>query len=56
MVGQEGVAGRIDVFAAALFGRMTVDDVYHLDLAYSPPFGPVYDPVIEICGRAGLEL
>jgi len=56
MVGKEGVAGRIDVFAAALFSRMTVDDIYNLDLAYAPPYGPVYDPVIEICGRAGLEL
>lgn len=56
MVGQEGVAGRIDVFAAALFNRMTVDEIYHLDLAYAPPYGPVYDPVIEICGRASLEL
>lgn len=56
MVGEEGVAGRIDVFAAALHGRLTVDDVYHLDLPYSPPYGPVYDPVIDICGRASLEL
>jgi NADPH-dependent 2,4-dienoyl-CoA reductase/sulfur reductase-like enzyme len=56
MVWKEGVSGRIDVFATALFGRMTVDDVYNLDLAYAPPFGPVYDPVIEICGRAALEL
>ena len=56
MLGREGVAGRIDVFATALFGKMTVDEVYNLDLAYAPPFGPVYDPVIDICGRAGLEL
>ena len=56
MVGREGVSGRIDVFAAALFARMTVDDVYNLDLAYAPPYGPVYDPVIEICGRAAIEL
>ena len=56
MVGKEGVSGRIDVFAAALFSRMTVDDVYNLDLAYAPPYGPVYDPIIEICGRAALEL
>ena len=56
MLGKEGVAGRIDVFASALFGRMTVEEIYNLDLAYAPPYGPVYDPVIEICGRAGLEL
>ena len=56
MIGREGVAGRIDVFAAALFRRMTVDEIYNLDLAYAPPYGPVYDPVIDICGKAGLEL
>jgi len=56
MVGKEEIVGRIDVFAAALFGQMTVRDLYNLDTAYAPPFGPVYDPVIEICGRADLEL
>jgi NADPH-dependent 2,4-dienoyl-CoA reductase/sulfur reductase-like enzyme len=56
ILGQEGVAGRIDVLATALFQHMTVDEVYHLDLAYAPPFGPVYDPVIAVCGKAGLEL
>ena len=56
MLGREGVAGRIDVFATALFNRMSVDEIYDLDLAYAPPYGPVYDPVIEICGRAMLEL
>jgi NADPH-dependent 2,4-dienoyl-CoA reductase/sulfur reductase-like enzyme len=56
MLGQEGVAGRIDVFATALFNRMTVQQIYDLDLAYAPPFGPVYDPVIDICGRAAVAL
>ncbi len=56
MLGVEGVAGRIDLFAAALCRRLTVQEVYDLDLAYAPPFGPVYDPVLEICGRAAVEL
>lgn len=56
MVGREGIAGRIDVLAAALFSRMTVQEIYDLDLAYAPPFGPVYDPIIDVCGRAALEL
>jgi hypothetical protein len=56
MVGREGVAGRIDVSAGPLFNRMTVDDICNLDLAYAPPYGAVYDPVIDICGRGGLEL
>jgi len=46
MAGSEGVAKRIDVFAAALHARMTVDEVAFLDLAYAPPFAPVWDPVL----------
>ena len=30
---------------------MTVDEIYNLDLAYAPPYGPVYDPVIDNCGQ-----
>ncbi|MGY8824654.1 MAG: FAD-dependent oxidoreductase [Candidatus Latescibacterota bacterium] len=56
MVGEEGVGGRIDVLATALFARMSVDEIQHLDLAYAPPFGPVYDAIIDICGKAALEL
>lgn len=37
---------RIDVYACAISNRMTVDQVFDLDLAYAPPFSPVYDPVL----------
>ena len=56
MVGEEGVVGRIDALATALFARMTVDEVHNLDLAYAPPFGSVYDAIIDVCGKAALEL
>lgn len=46
MVGREGVAGRIDTLATALHAGMTVEQVEGLDLAYAPPFAPVYDPVL----------
>ncbi len=46
MAGREGVAKRIDVFAAAITAGMTVSQVENLDLGYSPPFAPVYDPVL----------
>ena len=51
MVGEEGVVGRIDALATALFARMTVDEVHNLDLAYAPPFGPIYDAIIDVCGK-----
>jgi NADPH-dependent 2,4-dienoyl-CoA reductase/sulfur reductase-like enzyme len=46
MVGREGVAKRIDSVATALHAGMTVAEVETLDLAYAPPFSPVWDPVL----------
>ncbi len=46
MVGQEGVAHRIDTLAACLYGRMDISDVARLDLGYAPPFATVWDPIL----------
>jgi len=46
IVGREGAAKRIDVFATALWNEMTVDDLLNVDLSYAPPFSPVWDPVL----------
>ncbi|MGA2271621.1 MAG: FAD-dependent oxidoreductase [Bryobacteraceae bacterium] len=46
VIGEEGAAGRINVIAAALQSRLRVDDFEQLDLAYSPPFSPVWDPLL----------
>jgi CoA-dependent NAD(P)H sulfur oxidoreductase len=56
MVGREGAAQRIDVFATALQAGMTVGDLAALDLAYAPPYSPVYDPILiaaESAARCG---
>lgn len=45
IVGLENAGKRIDVIAAAVTAGLTVDDVVNLDLAYAPPFGPLWDPV-----------
>lgn len=45
-VGPRGVDKRIDVFATALLGKMTLEDLEDLDLAYAPPFGSAKDPAI----------
>jgi len=39
-------AKRIDILATALQAGMRVDDMLNLDLAYAPPFSPVWDPVL----------
>jgi len=47
MVGREGVAQRIDVYAAALHANLKIEELNHLDLAYAPPFAPTIDPIIR---------
>jgi len=43
--GHAGVEKRIDVLATALHGRMTVQDLTELDLAYAPPYSSANDPI-----------
>ena len=45
IVGGAGSAKRIDTLATAITASMTVEDLVHLDLGYSPPFSPVWDPI-----------
>jgi hypothetical protein len=47
MVGRYGaeVSKRIDVLAAAILNRMTVEELNHLDLSYTPPLSSPWDPV-----------
>ncbi len=46
MVGTDQVAHRINAVAVALQARMTVAEFSQGDLAYAPPFGPTWDPVL----------
>ncbi|MFW5963823.1 MAG: FAD-dependent oxidoreductase [Natronomonas sp.] len=45
LVGREGVK-RIDTVATALAAEMTVAELQNADLAYAPPFSPVWDPML----------
>lgn len=44
LVGIEGAVHRINALAVALHQHMTVEAFSQCDLAYAPPFGPVWDP------------
>lgn len=46
IVGFEGVDKRIDVFAAAITFKAEAKDLFHLDLAYAPPYSTARDPVM----------
>jgi len=51
MVGREGVAHRINAPAVALHARMTVEEFGESDLAYAPPFGPTWDPMLTTANQ-----
>ncbi len=46
IVGYDGVDKRIDVFVTAISFKANVEDLFHLDLAYAPPFSTTKDPVM----------
>ena len=45
IIGFAGVDKRIDVFVTAMTAGLKVSDLFHLDLAYAPPFATTKDPV-----------
>ena len=45
IIGEEGVDKRIDVFATLITYKAKVDELFHLDLAYAPPFSTTKDPI-----------
>jgi NADPH-dependent 2,4-dienoyl-CoA reductase/sulfur reductase-like enzyme len=56
IVGVEGAAKRIDVFATALHAGFGVAEMINLDLSYAPPYSSVWDPVHLAVRRAEAAL
>jgi pyruvate/2-oxoglutarate dehydrogenase complex dihydrolipoamide dehydrogenase (E3) component len=54
IVGQRGAGKRIDVVATAVTYGLTLQQLVDADLAYAPPFSPVWDPV-QTAARAALQ-
>ena len=52
--GEVGVEKRIDVLATALHGKMTLEDLSELDLAYAPPYSSANDP-LNLAAFVGLN-
>jgi NADPH-dependent 2,4-dienoyl-CoA reductase/sulfur reductase-like enzyme len=51
MVGKEGAAHRINSAAVALHAGMTVEEFAQADMAYAPPFSPVWDPLLTAANQ-----
>jgi hypothetical protein len=45
-VGYGEASKRIDVAATAITAGMRVDELAQIDLAYSPPYGNLWDPLL----------
>ncbi|MGM0496101.1 MAG: CoA-disulfide reductase [Bacillota bacterium] len=45
IVGEKGVSSRINIMALAITKGLTAKEFSGLDLAYAPPFSPVWDPL-----------
>ena len=45
IIGPQGVDKRIDVFASTITLGVTAEDLFHMDLAYAPPFSTTKDPL-----------
>ncbi len=54
IIGKGGTAMRLDTLVAAVSTGMTLDDLYSLDMAYAPPFAPVWDPLL-IAAKTGMR-
>ncbi len=56
LIGEEGAALRANTLAAAIRHRLTVDEVSQLDLVYTPPFAPLWDPILVAANQAKKRL
>jgi pyruvate/2-oxoglutarate dehydrogenase complex dihydrolipoamide dehydrogenase (E3) component len=56
VIGEDESSGRINVIASALQSRMKVEEFEGLDLAYSPPFATVWDPLLIAAQQLVKEL
>lgn len=56
MAGRDGVAHRINLFALAAAQGISVSELKDADLAYAPPFSPVFDPVLQAAEVAAKKI
>jgi NADPH-dependent 2,4-dienoyl-CoA reductase/sulfur reductase-like enzyme/rhodanese-related sulfurtransferase len=55
VMGEDGVAKRIDSFAMAIQARLTIYDLEESELSYAPPYGSAKDPV-NFAGMVAVDI
>lgn len=56
MIGSDGVVLRANTLAVAIQNKMSIPDIQQWDLAYSPPFTPLWDPILVAANATGRKL
>lgn len=56
MWGKDGVVLRANTFAVAIQHKITVEEMQQWDLAYSPPFTPLWDPILVAANELSKKL
>lgn len=56
MVGPEAAAHKIDTAVVAMSAGLTAAQLYDQDLAYAPPFGPSWSPLLIAASKLGKAL
>ncbi len=56
ITGGRGSGKRIDILSLALYNEMEIEKMKDMDMAYAPPFAPVWDPVLIAVNALAKEL
>jgi NADPH-dependent 2,4-dienoyl-CoA reductase/sulfur reductase-like enzyme len=56
IIGKEGAVLRANTFAVGIQHKITMDEMRHWDLTYSPPFSPLWDPVLVAANASAKKL
>lgn len=52
LFGGDGTILRADTLSLAIQHKLTIDDLTRLDLIYTPPFSPLWDPIVIAANQA----
>jgi pyruvate/2-oxoglutarate dehydrogenase complex dihydrolipoamide dehydrogenase (E3) component len=56
LFGGDGVVLRANTLAVGIQQRLTIDEIQQWDLAYAPPFAPLWDPILVAANATAKKL
>jgi NADPH-dependent 2,4-dienoyl-CoA reductase/sulfur reductase-like enzyme len=52
LIAEEGAAMRANILSVAIQNKMTIKQIAHLDMMYTPAFSPVWDPILVAANKS----